>query len=475
MPEAAIYEDCDLGLGKHEIRPDWPDAIEPDGHVHTEAEPAPMQRRTDQALGRSIAPAICLHNSPPHYGNSTPGGLLAAAVAAILLISMNMPSVHRTQHKPEHDSEAEQRDQIDAEFLRCTDPPALAVGPDFEIVDLFAGCGGLTLGAIEGALRAGKQAGLALAIDNDPNPLGVLQQTLGVPDRCIAIADLSNTLGTVGGTTTAAERSLFGGIAKGSLLLAGPPCQGHSALNNHTRHDDPRNDLYLAVGRVARILKPTAVIVENVRGVGSDRRCSVDRCMSILEELGYQVTARRVDLSTIGVPQRRVRHVLVASQVRSFQWDFQQTPKRNLRWAIGDLVGLEGTTLFDTPASPTPVNLDRMRWLIENDEFNLPNERRPKCHQSDHSYRSMYGRLRWDAPAQTITSGFGSMGQGRYVHPSKPRTLTPHEAARLQFLPDFVAFDGIQHRTRLAEMIGNVAPPLLTTVLVEALSVQGLL
>lgn len=386
-----------------------------------------------------------------------------------------MSGVHQVQHRSDHAAEADHRDRIDSDFLRRMDPPTLPVGPDLEVVDLFAGCGGLTLGALEGARRAGKQAGLALAVDSDSIPLAVLQQTLEAPDRCFAVADLSDELASVGGDATASERSLFGGIARGPLLLAGPPCQGHSALNNHTRHDDPRNDLYLAVGRVARILKPIAVIAENVRGIGSDRRSSVSRCISVLEELGYHVTTRRVDLSTVGVPQRRIRHVLVATQDRSFQWDLPMVPERDLYWAIGDMVELEGATLFDTPSTPTAVNLERMQWLIENNKFNLPNERRPRCHQSDHSYRSMYGRLRWDAPAQTITSGFGSMGQGRYVHPSRPRTLTPHEAARLQCLPDYMAFDRVRHRTKLAEMIGNVAPPMLTAVLVEALSAQDLL
>ncbi|MGH3053264.1 MAG: DNA cytosine methyltransferase, partial [Gaiellaceae bacterium] len=100
---------------------------------------------------------------------------------------------------------------------------------------------------------------------------------------------------------------------------------------------------------------------------------------------------------------------------------------------------------------------------------------RPVCHQSEHSYVSMYGRLRWDAPAQTVTTGFGSMGQGRYVHPLRPRTLTPHEAARLQFLPDFMRFEEIRTRAALAQAIGNAAPPLLTIVLVEALIGQELL
>jgi DNA (cytosine-5)-methyltransferase 1 len=73
----------------------------------------------------------------------------------------------------------------------------------------------------------------------------------------------------------------------------------------------------------------------------------------------------------------------------------------------------------------------------------------------------MYGRLAWDQLAQTITTGFTSMGQGRYVHPSRPRTLTPHEAARLQTFPDWFQWGESVPRTLLSTMIGNAVPPFL--------------
>ena len=57
------------------------------------------------------------------------------------------------------------------------------------------------------------------------------------------------------------------------------------------------------------------------------------------------------------------------------------------------------------------------------------------------------------------------MGQGRFVHPGEKRTITPHEAARLQFIPDFFSFEGVGSRTALARMIGNAVPPKLTYVL----------
>jgi DNA (cytosine-5)-methyltransferase 1 len=69
--------------------------------------------------------------------------------------------------------------------------------------------------------------------------------------------------------------------------------------------------------------------------------------------------------------------------------------------------------------------------------------------------------LRWNQPAQTITTGFGCMGQGRYVHPQKRRTITPHEAARLQTFPDWFNFAAETRRGVLAKAIGNAVPPLL--------------
>jgi DNA (cytosine-5)-methyltransferase 1 len=81
----------------------------------------------------------------------------------------------------------------------------------------------------------------------------------------------------------------------------------------------------------------------------------------------------------------------------------------------------------------------------------------------------MYGRLSWDKPAQTITSGYGSIGQDRYMHPDRPRALPPHEAARLQGFPDYFKFDGVRRRSDLATLIGNAVPPTLPCNLVSGL------
>lgn len=364
----------------------------------------------------------------------------------------------------------------DLAYLRASVRPSAVSGGDaISVVDLFSGCGGLTLGALEGARRAGRPARLALAVDVWEPALEVLELTLEAADRVVQ-ADLAKILGGLAEPIRESEQVLVDAGRGATLLLAGPPCQGHSALNNHTRHDDPRNDLYLAVARVARLLEPRAVIVENVRGVGRDRRRAVARCTAALQELDYAVVSRTLELHTLGAPQRRIRHVLVAT--RDWQADLDvlpERPGRSVGWAIQDLIRVNGQTLFDTASVPSQENEKRINWLFEHDEVNLPNDLRPVCHRTEHSYLSMYGRLSWEEPAQTITSGFGSMGQGRFVHPRSARTLTPHEAARLQFLPDFVDFSLVEQRTQLAAMIGNAAPPILTMVLIEALVEQGLL
>jgi DNA (cytosine-5)-methyltransferase 1 len=365
---------------------------------------------------------------------------------------------------------------VDLGFLRRK--RAMVAAPAGEasigIVDLFAGIGGLSVGAIEGARRKGRGAHVQLAVDSWSSALEVFGKSLRLEHGTTAELDLGDVLAVIATTERASEEPLLARGHGATLLLAGPPCQGHSALNNSTRHDDPRNDLYVAVARVALLLQPGAVVIENVSGVGRDKRRAAERCAAILSEQGYSVDARRLNLYELGAPQRRIRHVLVGTREGSFDFDeLASEAGRSVEWAIGDLLATESDAMFDTPSVPSEDNESRIDWLFDNDAYDLPNPLRPGCHHGDHSYLSMYGRLRWDEPAQTITSGFGSMGQGRFVHPLVRRTLTPHEAARLQFLPDFMDFSGVSRKS-LSIMVGNAAPPILTISVVEALIDQGL-
>jgi DNA (cytosine-5)-methyltransferase 1 len=229
------------------------------------------------------------------------------------------------------------------------------------------------------------------------------------------------------------------------LLIGGPPCQGHSTLNNHTRGRDPKNGLYLRMVRAAEVLEPERLIIENVPAIERDEDGVLETATRRLESLGYRVDAMVVSVADIGAPQLRKRHILAASTSGNVE--------------VAATVEA-ATELLDAAAKMSPENLKRAHWLLKHAAFDLPNWLRPACHRDkpDHKYKSMYGRLRWDEPAQTITTGFGSPGQGRYLHPEQPRTITPHEAARLQVFPDWFSFGSAPFRSALAESIGNAVP-----------------
>ena len=350
------------------------------------------------------------------------------------------------------------------------------------VVDLFAGCGGMTLGLEEAARREKAAIDVALAVENDDEVFSIFEWNFdGATTKASDVTDLFN--GRPGEPLTETERRLLEEIGSCDILLGGPPCQGHSDLNNHTRRDDPKNGLYLAMARAAAVLYPAVVIIENVPPVQWDTKGVVNQTWKVLEHMDYEVSGAVVDLRRVGVPQRRRRYLLIASAdngidprklLKAIGQCSTIHAERSVRWAIGDLKDLTGESVYDTAGKASPNNVRRIDQLFDEDIHDLPNPSRPPCHSNkQHSYKSMYGRLWWDRPAQTITTGFGSMGQGRYVHPSKRRTITPHEAARLQTFPDWFDFGDGTRRGVLAKAIGNAVPPLLMVDLGRAI-VRGL-
>lgn len=347
-------------------------------------------------------------------------------------------------------------------------------GAALRIVDLFAGCGGLTLGVAQAAAANGLRPDVRLAVDFEPLATEVYKNNFRFAGR-VETAPVEQFFdGEIGGLHTLTERRTATEAGEVDVLLGGPPCQGHSNLNNHTRRVDGKNALYLRMVRAAEVLKPRAVLIENVPAVLNDRHDGegvVDRARKHLTQLGYKLADRVVELDKLGVAQTRRRHILLAirkedtTTPRRVFDALPQHPRRDLRWAIGDLIDADETNPIDRAPQAQAANKKRMQYLLDNDLYDLPNALRPKCHQGEHSYKSMYGRLRWDEPAQTITSGFGSIGQGRYMHPERLRALTAHEAARIQGFPDYFDFSPCQTRGALATMIGNAVPPALTAAI----------
>ena len=363
-------------------------------------------------------------------------------------------------------------------WLRSKRPPYENRRPHLRLVDLFCGCGAMSLGVAEAAWSKGLGIDVRLAIDADPDAAAVFGSNFKGSYVQVGLVE-QYFYGGPNAALTERESRIQSVTGPVDVLLGGPPCQGHSNLNNHTRRSDSRNAVYTRMARAAKVLRPTVLLIENVPTVKYDVRQVVTVTMDTLRKHGYSVDDRVIDVSRLGVPQKRKRHVVLALRGKRMDpsnvldnIESTNATQTTVRHAIHDLMWPLPNTRFDTASNANPENQARMEWLIEQDALDLPNSLRPKCHSSSlHTYNAMYGRLRWDLPAQTITTGFGCMGQGRYVHPSVPRTITPHEAARLQSIPDFWDLSAARTRSSLAHLIGNaVPPPLSEAIVLEVLS-----
>lgn len=356
------------------------------------------------------------------------------------------------------------------EFL-SKDPTRKAV----RFADVFCGAGGLSYGVRESILSCGLLPLCTLAADIDEIALEVYKRNFD--PRYSSVTNLwtsvtrnyskRKTPPEFLGTPTLLNYDLLNAIGEVDVLLGGPPCEGHSSHNNITRGNDPRNLYYIVMPALAVALRAKVVIVENVPRIRNDKHDVLNTTKGLFSRYGYKVDEYIVDSVLLGLPQTRKRHILIASI--DGRPDIERTmksflrPPRDLQWLIGDLMNVNSDNPMDKPAELSDVNKQRIQYLFENDEYDMPNEWRPDSHKNGHTYPSIYGRLRWNGPAGTITTGFNTPGRGRYIHPEKPRTLTPHEAARIQGFPDtfeFKLIDGdTPTRSSLANMIGDAVPP----------------
>lgn len=347
-------------------------------------------------------------------------------------------------------------------------PEAFSSRGSLRVADLFSGCGGLSVGMREACRALNVSAEFAFASDFNDTALDVYCKNFR--PHLSASGPLEQVVdGKIGARRTKSELDLMSKVGRLDFVIAGPPCQGHSDLNNHTRREDPKNQLVIRVARFVELFRPQHVLIENVQGIRHDKLGSLGRAMEVLARLGYRMEDRVVSADRLGAPQARKRFFLLASLSEVHGLDLVESEieqPRSLGWAIDDLLDKELDTAFDSPAVHSAVNRKRIDYLFDHQLFELPNSERPPCHRDrKHSYTGVYGRMRWDRPGPTITTGFGSTGQGRFVHPLRRRTLTPHEAARVQFFPDFFDF-GDRGRRQYQELIGNAVPSKLAYAIV---------
>ena|SRR5882762_1835895 len=316
--------------------------------------------------------------------------------------------------------------------------------------DVFAGCGGLTLGL--------KQAGFRVIGAVEIDPLAVETYKLNHQRILVWPQDI-RLLPAV----TVARRLR---LRRGQLdLLAGcPPCEGFSAirnLNGARRIRDPRNDLVFDFLRFVRVLMPKAIMLENVPRLGKNRRFAI--FCKALSRLGYKYEYRVLNAADYGVPQRRRRLILLASRSRTVSFAAPAVRQRTVREAIGWLPHPRKTR--DALHCVKEGRSERIRDLIRRIPRNggsrksLGTNSQLGCHQRCDGFKDVYGRLAWNQVAPTITSGCFNPSKGRFLHPTQNRTLTLREAALLQSFPKTYAFSMRRGKTGAASLIGNALPP----------------
>ena len=204
-------------------------------------------------------------------------------------------------------------------------------------IDLFAGCGGLSLGLLESGwdgLAAVERDNMAFEtlqhnlIDGDPSRCRQFNWSLALDKRPITISEFLEEL----------EKSLAlqKELSNLDLIAGAPPCQGFSFAGRR-KANDPRNELFQDYLKVVGQLRPSAVVLENVKGVTvwhAKSKPYSERIKDGLRDLGYACYGRIHLASDFGVPQRRPRFFLIAVDTQRFNWMDETLLKPHVEAAI---------------------------------------------------------------------------------------------------------------------------------------------
>jgi DNA (cytosine-5)-methyltransferase 1 len=316
-------------------------------------------------------------------------------------------------------------------------------------LDLFSGCGGLTLGL----KRAGFRVIGAVEIDT------LAAETYKANHKRVRVwqQDISSL------PATRVQQHLKLGRGQLDLIAGCPPCQGFSSmttLNGHAARRDRRNDLVFDFVRFVRVMRPRAVMLENVPGLAKNRRFRL--LVQQLETLGYRCTYAVLDAADYGVPQRRRRLILIAGLGRVIPFAPHARRRRSVREAFRKLGTRAKRDVLHSLTEHRTPRVQQMIKLVPKDggsRLSLGIRRQLKCHRSCDGFKDVYGRMAWDEVAPTITSGCFNPSKGRFLHPSKNRAVTLREAALLQTFPSQYFFSLRRGKSAVAEMIGNALPP----------------
>ena len=334
-----------------------------------------------------------------------------------------------------------------------------------KVIDLFCGIGGLTHGLIKEGLD------VVAGIDNDPS--------------CKFGYEYNNKTQFIDKDiqkVTADQVNQLFGSKKGTIrVLAGcAHCQPFSKLNLKRVTQKQLEPL----GKFAQLIaetQPDIVSMENVSGLAdTDKYPVFKKFIQTLEENGYHYKYEIVDVSEYGVPQKRRRLVLLASKFGEIQL-IKRTHK-DKRVTVRDVIKhlepiKDGESCRKDPLHKSRKLSDKNKERIlatphdGGNSDSWSDDLKLECHkkESGHTYSStVYGRMRWNEPAPTMTTQCTGLGNGRFGHPSQNRAISLREAAIFQTFPENYQFvePGTPIVTRhVAKFIGNAVPVRLGSVI----------
>ena len=348
----------------------------------------------------------------------------------------------------------------------------------YKVIDLFSGCGGLSLGFENNGYN------IVTALEFDK----VIAETYrkNHPNVNLIVDDIRNV-----------DKSGIFSKESADVIIGGPPCQGFSMAGARIRSGfmgDPRNFLFKHYFNVVKSVQPSVFVMENVKGIMTMENGAIfNEILNIfsstdyLPDGAYKMWYRVVRATDFGIPQKRERMIILGTKNPRVNidkiWDetvaqiVREIPTFFRPVTIYDAISnLPEPTEDGIINNPHPTS-DYQVFLATEDKYltahYLPHhsdmaiERMSKIKNGEnytalnetiHSVHSgSYGRLCWNMPAPTITTRFDTPSGGRFIHPDKNRTLTPREAARIQSFPDSFIFTG--PKSSICRQIGNAVPP----------------
>lgn len=321
-------------------------------------------------------------------------------------------------------------------------------------VDLFCGAGGLTRGL--------KDAGIKVirGYDNDSDLKDTYEKNNG---RTKFIdKDVSEIT----------KQDILNGIdrKKSYFLLAGcAPCQPFSSINRSNFETDGRKLLIMQFGRLIKATIPDFIFLENVPGLSNGKgKFIFKKFTEILDNLGYFHCSKIINTKNYGVPQSRGRLVLLASLKHPIDIPDQthgknKKPYVTVKDAIKNYPIIRaGKIHAKIPNHQTrdieSINLQRLKYIKKNggSRIDLPDHLVLECHKKHTGHSDVYGRMKWEDVAPTLTCKCTSITNGRFGHPTQLRGISVREAATLQTFNDNYIFYG--NLTQNTKWVGNAVP-----------------